>query len=168
MMSTHPSTEGVIRGLRDLRIVFEAVSERVARASGLNPRDLGILDVLHAEGPVTPKWLTERTGIHPATLTAALARLQRNGHVVREPDPEDGRSVRIAIADHTVLLLAGHYEPLNLDLGSWLEAMTEAERHQIGRLLRAVTEKIIDAEASSRRAHPRSGDPGASGQLSIR
>ncbi|BDB43338.1 MarR family transcriptional regulator [Mycobacterium kiyosense] len=56
---------GILRALQDLRIGFEIVTERVAKASRLNPRDLSVLDVLHAHGPATPTAIADKTGITP-------------------------------------------------------------------------------------------------------
>lgn len=143
-MTVSPTVDELLRGLRDLRITFEAVSERVARAAGLNPRDLGILDILHAEGPSSPKRIAARTGIHPATLTAALARLERDGHVERRPDPRDGRSVTIAITPSTVHMLSQSYEPLNTQLQRWLLGMTLDERTHTENFLRDAIDVVAD------------------------
>ena len=89
----------LLRVLQDLRIGFEIVTERVAKASRLNPRDLSVLDVLHAEGPATPKTIADRTCIQPTTLTAILTRLERDGRVSRYRNPDDARSSMLAVTE---------------------------------------------------------------------
>ncbi|MDF2994127.1 MAG: sugar-specific transcriptional regulator, TrmB family [Microbacterium sp.] len=153
-----PTVDELLRGMRDLRIAFEAVSERVARAAGLNPRDLGILDVLHAEGPSSPKQIAARTGIHPATLTAALARLERDGHVERRPDPRDGRSVTIAISPNTVHMLSESYQPVNTQLQRWLCGMSLDERIRAENFLRDATNVVSDPAPPTSAREPL-GDP---------
>ncbi len=136
-MTPDPTPAWLLRGLQDLRIAFEAVTEQVARSTGLNPRDLGVLDILHAEGPATPTRLSTRTGIHPATLTAALARLERGGHIVRQPDPDDRRSARIAITETTVAMVGQRYRGIDAELHRWFEDMSAADRALIGDFLYA-------------------------------
>jgi len=77
------------RGLQDLRIELSILTDKIAQAAGLNPRDLDVLDVVVHDGGLTPKQLAERTGIHPATLTGVLARLYDEGWVTRTRDPID-------------------------------------------------------------------------------
>lgn len=144
-MTSPPPPAEILRGMQDLRIAFEAVTERVAKAAGLNPRDLGVLDILHADGPATPKELTARTGIHPATLTAALARLERGGHTSRRTDPDDRRSARIAITDTTVRLLEQQYESVDNELGSWFGEMSASDRILIAAFLHTAASKISTA-----------------------
>jgi len=102
-----------MRALQDLRIEFEIATDRIAKAAGLNPRDLAVLDVLHADGPATPRVIATRTGIHPATLTAILARLESAGHVSRTPHPDDARSAQIAITPATRNDLAARFTDID-------------------------------------------------------
>lgn len=126
-----PSPRGVaelLRALQDLRIEFEIVTERVAKASQLNPRDLGVLDVLHADGPATPTSIADRTGIAPTTLAAILTRLERDGKIHRYRNPQDARSSLLAITDDTVRELNRLYTDLNDELTRTFAAMTASER----------------------------------------
>jgi DNA-binding MarR family transcriptional regulator len=57
--------------------------------------DLDCLDIIQRHGPLTPSALSRRTGLHPATMTGILDRLERGEWVVRERDPADRRAVLI-------------------------------------------------------------------------
>src|SRR5699024_10381289 len=85
--------------VRVLRSELRIVNDRVAMAAGLKPRDLDILDVIDRDGPCTPSHLSERTGYHRATLTGILSRLVKDGWLVRDSNPEDGRSARLTPSD---------------------------------------------------------------------
>ncbi|MDQ6947852.1 MAG: MarR family transcriptional regulator [Actinomycetota bacterium] len=85
------------RALQDLRIELSILTERVAALAGLNPRDLDVLDLIAHEGPFTPTALAARTGLRAATLTGALARLERDGWVTRAPNPGDRRSALVGV-----------------------------------------------------------------------
>lgn len=104
--SPGPSRQPAIqRALQDLRIEFAILTERVAAAAGLSPRDLDVLDLVTHAGPLTPTALSARTGLRAATLTGVLARLERDGWVSRTRDLVDGRS--------TILTPAGRIRELD-------------------------------------------------------
>lgn len=81
--------------LRQLRIELSIGTRRVAAATGLNDSDLDVLDVLARYGAQSPTALARRMGIHPATMTGVLTRLETAGWVVRRRDVTDGRSVQV-------------------------------------------------------------------------
>ena len=55
--------------------------------------DLECLDHIGREGPLSPTSLARLTGQHPATLTGILDRLERDGWIARDRDPDDRRGV---------------------------------------------------------------------------
>jgi DNA-binding MarR family transcriptional regulator len=81
--------------LRQLRIELSISTRRVAAATGLNDSDLDVLDVLARYGAQSPTSLARRMGIHPATMTGVLTRLEKAGWVVRRRDVSDRRSVQV-------------------------------------------------------------------------
>lgn len=68
-------------------------SQAVASRVGMHPTDLDCLSVIELEGPVTAGRLMEITGLTSGAITGVLDRLERNGYVRREPDPDDRRRV---------------------------------------------------------------------------
>ncbi|MGO9927696.1 MAG: MarR family winged helix-turn-helix transcriptional regulator [Mycobacterium sp.] len=81
--------------LRQLRIDLSISTRRVAAATGLNDSDLDVLDVLARYGAQSPTALARRMGIHPATMTGVLTRLENAGWLVRRRDVTDRRSVQV-------------------------------------------------------------------------
>jgi DNA-binding MarR family transcriptional regulator len=71
------------------------LSRGVGARLELKDADVECLNLVHNEGPLTPSVLARRAGLHPATLTGVLDRLERGGWVVRERDPRDRRAVLI-------------------------------------------------------------------------
>lgn len=87
--------EALRNTLRELRIELSVGTRRVAAATGLNDSDLDVLDVLARYGAQSPTALARRMGIHPATMTGVLTRLEKAGWVVRRRDVTDRRGVQV-------------------------------------------------------------------------
>ncbi len=81
--------------LRELSIQLALLNHQVSAQLALRDVDLACLDVLGREGPLSPSALARRAGLHPATMTGILDRLERGGWVRRERDPVDRRAVRV-------------------------------------------------------------------------
>jgi DNA-binding MarR family transcriptional regulator len=79
--------------LRELGGQLAALNHQVSARLELKDVDLGCLDLITRHGPLSPSALARRAGLHPATMTGVLDRLERAGWVVRERDPDDRRSV---------------------------------------------------------------------------
>jgi DNA-binding MarR family transcriptional regulator len=82
-------------GLRDLRIELTLLNHRVGTRLALRDIDLDCLDVIVRNGPLSPTALARRTGVHAATLTGVLTRLEAGGWVVRERVENDRRAVMV-------------------------------------------------------------------------
>jgi DNA-binding MarR family transcriptional regulator len=85
--------------LRSLRGELAALNHVVGTRLKVRDSDLDCLDLLARLGPVGPSELARRSGVHPATVTGILDRLQKAGWVVRERDPAaaDRRGVVVRI-----------------------------------------------------------------------
>lgn len=53
------------------------------------------LDLINRHGPLSPTAAARLAGLHPATMTGVLDRLERAGWVTRAPDPADRRAVTV-------------------------------------------------------------------------
>jgi DNA-binding MarR family transcriptional regulator len=86
---------GVKGALRELSVQLALLNHHVGAHVDLRDVDLDCLDLVGRYGPLSPTALAKRAGLHPATVTGILDRLQRGGWVVRERDP--GTSDRRAV-----------------------------------------------------------------------
>jgi len=66
---------------------------QAAEALSLAPTDLVCMCLLQLNGPATPGWLAEMTGLTTGAVTGMIDRLERAGYVRREPDARDRRRV---------------------------------------------------------------------------
>ncbi len=109
--------------LRELRLELGALNHRVGTRIQLKDSDLDTLDVITRHGPLTPTALARRTGIHVATLTGILDRLEANGWIARERVDSDRRAIAVrAVPDrqHEVFqLYGGMNASLDKILGSY-------------------------------------------------
>jgi DNA-binding MarR family transcriptional regulator len=75
------ATTEIRDSLRELRIQLALLNYRVGSQLGLKDVDLDCLDILDARGPLSPTTLATYAGVHPATMTGILDRLEKGGWV---------------------------------------------------------------------------------------
>ncbi len=83
----------VKEALRELGTELARLNQSVSGRVDVKVTDLGCLDLITREGPLSPTALARRAGLHPATVTGILDRLERGGWIVRDRDPADRRGV---------------------------------------------------------------------------
>lgn len=83
------------QALRDLRIELSVLNHRVGANVELKDLDLDCLDMVVRFGPLSPSALARRVGVHVATMTGVLDRLEAGGWVTRERTTSDRRGVTV-------------------------------------------------------------------------
>jgi DNA-binding MarR family transcriptional regulator len=78
------------------RLFAQALAERI-NPLGLSPGQFPILLELWREEGLTQRDLVERLDVEQATIANTLARMERDGLIVRRPHPEDGRAQSIRL-----------------------------------------------------------------------
>jgi DNA-binding MarR family transcriptional regulator len=96
------ATVAIKEALRELSIQLSLLNRQVGAHIELKDGDLACLDLIARHGPLSPSALARRAGMHPATMTGVLDRLERAGWVARDRDPSDRRAVLVrALRDRT-------------------------------------------------------------------
>jgi DNA-binding MarR family transcriptional regulator len=88
----------VKESLRDLGAQLSLLNHSVGARLDLKATDLECLDLISRYGPLSPSALARRAGLHPATMTGILDRLERDGWIDRGRDPSDRRAVVVQVA----------------------------------------------------------------------
>jgi DNA-binding MarR family transcriptional regulator len=142
-----------------------ALRSAFARRMRLNLSEVDAMEHLMGEamGPVE---LSRRLHMTSASASVLVDRLEEAGHVVREPDPTDGRRRVVRPTEQGAAGVFGQVAPLVSDLVALEDDMTAKERDAVMRYLSRVLDVIeahaeIDATegqpptaAPSRHAHP--------------
>jgi DNA-binding MarR family transcriptional regulator len=126
--------------LRNLRIELAMLNHRVGGRAALRDVDLDCLDVLVRHGSMSPTEVSRRTGIHAATMTGILTRLERDGWIVRERAENDRRAVVVAPVPERVREIFDHYEGMNVALDGILGSYSDAELQVIVDFLQRATD----------------------------
>lgn len=134
-------TRAVKESLRELRTQLSLVHHQVGTKVALKDVDLDCLELIGRHGPLSPSALARRTGLHPATMTGILDRLQRGGWVVRERDPSasDRRAVAVRAVRGRNAELFRLYAGMNTSLDELCAGYTDAELELIADFLRRTT-----------------------------
>jgi DNA-binding MarR family transcriptional regulator len=131
--------------LRDLSNQLSLLNHHVGVHVDLKDVDLDCLDLIARHGPLSPSTLARRAGLHPATMTGILDRLERGGWVARDRDPSDRRAVVIrALRDRNAELFR-LYSGMNAAMDQICAAYGQTELELLADFLRRTTNAGRDA-----------------------
>jgi len=126
--------------LRELSIQLSLLNHQVGAHADLKDVDLDCLDLINRHGPLSPSALARRAGIHPATMTGILDRLERGGWITRERDPADRRAIAVrALRDRNAELF-GLYSGMNSSMDRICAEYEESELELLADFLRRTTD----------------------------
>jgi DNA-binding MarR family transcriptional regulator len=145
-------TRAVKESLRELGGQLARLNHSVGSRLRLSDTDMECLDLISRHGPLSPSALSRLAGLHPATTTGVLDRLERGSWIERDRDPGDRRGVVIRVArgrgaeilrlylvdsgmDGAIDEICAQYEPEALDIiVSFLRRTADAGRAAAGKL----------------------------------
>ncbi|QJD83026.1 MarR family winged helix-turn-helix transcriptional regulator [Cohnella herbarum] len=99
-----------MRGLGSRTVLYQ---QKVAASLGLYNNDYLSVDILREKGPITAGELSNLTGLSTGSITALIDRLEKNGFVRRQNDPNDRRKVIIVPLYENREEVSRTYEPLH-------------------------------------------------------
>jgi DNA-binding MarR family transcriptional regulator len=134
------STAEIRGSLRELRIQLSVLNYRVCSQLELKDVDLDCFDIIEAYGPLSPTALARRAGLHPATMTGILDRLERGGWIVRERDPSDRRAVVVRAIRERYAELMRQYAGMSRSMNKLLAGYSDSELELIADFMRRTIE----------------------------
>jgi DNA-binding MarR family transcriptional regulator len=138
--------------LRQLSIQLSLLNHHVGAHVDLNQVDLNCLDLIARLGPLSPSALGQHAGLHPATVTGILDRLERGGWIARERDAADRRAVVVRALHARNAELLNLYSGMNSSMDEICADYTDAELdllagflHRIANAGRTATDELAGA-----------------------
>jgi DNA-binding MarR family transcriptional regulator len=122
----------VRESLRDMSIQLSLLNHHVGGQLGLKGTDLECFALIEAHAPVTPSELARLSGLHPATMTGVLDRLERGGWIARDRDSVDRRGVKIRPLETGVADVARLYSGMAVAMD---EICADYDEHELARVL---------------------------------
>lgn len=128
------------QSLRELRIELAVLNHQVGSRIEIKDVDFDCLDVITRHGPIGPSALARRVGVHLATMTGILDRLERGGWIQRDRDESDRRAVVVRGVPDKQRDIFRLYDGMNRSLDKILERYSDGELDVIVDFLRRCTE----------------------------
>lgn len=131
------------------RLLVRELERHLARL-GLSPGHMPVLLALEDGAALTQKALAERATVEQATMTATLARMERDGLVTRRPNPDDGRSTLVALTPLALAKLPAVAEATSAINALVLEQLSTEERGQFFALIKRIITVLEAQDAEAR------------------
>lgn len=130
------SSSAIKESLRELSVQLSLFNHQLSARVDLRDTDLDCLDLIKRHGPLSPTALARRAGLHAATMTGILDRLEKGGWIVRERDPVDRRAVVLRARRERNPELFRLYSGMNTSMDKLLTDYTVDELDAIADFLR--------------------------------
>jgi DNA-binding MarR family transcriptional regulator len=130
----------VRESLRDMSIQLSLLNHYVGGRLGLKGTDLECFALIEAHAPVTPSELARLSGLHPATMTGILDRLERGGWIARDRDSVDRRGVKIRPLETRVADVTRLYSGMAVAMDEICAEYDEGELARMLEFLRRATD----------------------------
>jgi len=131
--------------IREMGVVMTVLNLRAGEQVGLRDVEMKALDVLMRDGAMSAKALGQRLGMHPATMTGILDKLEKAGWVTRERDPDDRRVVLIQPVRERVGEIVRLFAGMNNMAAQMLDRYDTAQLETIADFLASVVTMAKDA-----------------------
>jgi DNA-binding MarR family transcriptional regulator len=133
-------TRTIKESLRELSNQLSLLNHQVGAHVDLKDVDLDCLDLIDRHGPLSPSALARRAGLHPATMTGILDRLERGGWVTRDRDPNDRRAVVVRVRRDRGAELFRLYAGMNTSMDKICAGYSDDQLELLADFLRRTTD----------------------------
>jgi DNA-binding MarR family transcriptional regulator len=131
-----------------LRLAVARVHRRarqagLARGDDLTASRAAALGTIEQHGPITLGELAASEQVQPPSMTRIVARLEEQGFVTREVDPNDRRIARVAVTPEGRAMLAANRTRRTAFLAQRVERFSDDERAQLAAAI-PLLERILE------------------------
>ena len=119
------------------RLLARAI-ERKLKPLGLSSGHLPVYFALAGGKTLTQKQLAAHAGIEQPTMAATLARMERDGLIIREPDPKDRRASFVKLSPAAEEKAAGVLDAVHETNAEALSGLGDAEQERFRAALRTI------------------------------
>lgn len=114
----------------------------VVKGSGLSLPQMHTIEVLGNSRNIRMKELSEKLGVSTGTLTVMIKRLEKGGYVIRQKDPDDGRSFLLDLTAAGEKVYDEHHM-LHIRLSEHIvEILTSEEEKLFAQILQKVNDNF--------------------------
>lgn len=119
--------------------LYRSYADAMLQSTGITTATFPVLKLLRDGKTLTQKELVMRWGIEQSSMAVMLRRLEDNGLIIREKDPDDGRRRLVRLSDKAQSLLVDVDEILTTGDALSTEGFSDADiamlKTLLGRLL---------------------------------
>ena len=135
----------VRESMRELSIQLDLLNHQVSQRLDMRDVDLDCLDIISRQGPLGASALARAAGLHPATMTGILDRLEKGGWIVRERSAEDRRAIVVRAAKDRGAEIYQLYSGMNASMEDLLDGYSERDLTVIADFLTRAREAGVAA-----------------------
>ena len=134
-------TTAIKESMRDLGNQLTLLNHHVGSRLEIKDVDFDCLEVINRHGPLSPSALARLAGLHPATMTGVLDRLERGGWIIRDRDPQaaDRRAVTVRATRDRVGEVFHLYAGMNASMDQICDRYDDAELRVLADFLERTT-----------------------------
>lgn len=139
----------LLEQMRELHLRMHRLFNDRMRAQGASLAQLKLLSLIQRSGPIRSTDIADALGQAPRTVTEAVDGLERDGLVVRTPDPLDRRAKRISLTGEgqaVIREVAPHKEAFSTQL---FEVLGEEDQTRFLSILKTLNERLVQMGAQS-------------------
>ena len=129
--------------LRQFILAWERFRQTVLERAGLSVSDGQALGFLFLEGSLTPSELGSRLRLTSGSVTAMIDRLDRGGLIERRQNPDDKRSVLVALTTRGERYIKWFYELVDENVERAAHQLDGAPLPQISEFLETISGELV-------------------------
>lgn len=139
----------VLEQMRDLHLRMHRLFNDRMRAQGASLAQLKLLMLIERCGGMRSTDIADALGQAPRTVTEAVDGLERDGLVVRNPDPSDRRAKRINLTDEGRAVIREVEPHRDVFAAQFLECLSDQDVEKFLSILRTLNARVVEMGAPS-------------------